>query len=93
MMHKKLGRQATRSEQLLLASLIPKKSSDETILIHHVTDTNYKLQLEFERRTPNSVTFERIILNSAIKTEPPKFKILQIGKTWWVRLLAKIKTL
>ena len=62
MAQKDLGRQATRSEQLLLAGVIPKKFSDETILIHHVTDTNYKLQLEFERRTPNSVTFERFVL-------------------------------
>lgn len=56
------GKQATRSQQLLLQSLIPKVLGRDTILIHHVTETNYKLQIEFERRTEDGVTFERIIL-------------------------------
>ena len=57
------GRQATRSQQLLLATLLPKRSPDEVIVIHHVTDTFYKLQLEVERRCPiHGVKFERVIL-------------------------------
>lgn len=62
-MHKNTGHQAKRSEQLLFLSLIPKRSDDEKIVIHHVTDTFYKLQLEVERRCPvNGIKFERIVL-------------------------------
>jgi hypothetical protein len=62
-MKKDTGKQATRSQQLLLATLIPKRSSHEVIVIHHVTDNFYKLQLEVERRCPrHGIKFERIIL-------------------------------
>jgi hypothetical protein len=62
-MHKPTGRQALRSEQLLLASLIPVKLPGEKIIIHHITDTHFKLQLEIERRCPVfGISFERIIL-------------------------------
>jgi hypothetical protein len=58
------GAQATRSQQLLLAPLIPRRSSEEVIIIHHVTaDTPYWLQLEIERRCPtHGVGFDRIVL-------------------------------
>jgi hypothetical protein len=63
-MHKRnVGKQATRSQQLMLQTLIPKRSVNEVIVIHHVTDTHYKLQLEIERRCPvNGIKFERVIL-------------------------------
>jgi hypothetical protein len=57
------GRQAMRSEQLMLVSLIEKRSEQEKVVIHHITDTPYRLQMEIERRCPvNGITFERIIL-------------------------------
>lgn len=58
------GAQATRSQQLLLASLIPRRSEQETIVIHHLTqDTPYRLQMEVERRCPtHGIRFERIFL-------------------------------
>jgi hypothetical protein len=51
-MLRKPGRQASRSEQLLLTPLIKRKyPNDEVIIIHHITeDTPYRLQLEIERR-------------------------------------------
>lgn len=60
---KNLGSQALRSQQLLLAALVTKRCDDEIIVIHHVTDTTYKLQLEVERRSKEfGIKFERIIL-------------------------------
>ena len=60
---KNTGKQALRSEQLVLAQLIEKRHSDEQIIIHHVTDTVQFLQLEVERRSKAlGITFERIIL-------------------------------
>lgn len=57
------GRQATRSQQLLLQQLLTKRSKEEIIIIHHVTDTPYRLQLEVERRCPIfGIKFERVIL-------------------------------
>ena len=57
------GRQALRSEQVLLSKLISLRSEKETIVIHHITDTHYRLQLEVERRCPiNGIAFERIVL-------------------------------
>ena len=57
------GRQALRSEQLLLAGLMTKRSPEEIIVVHHITDTHYKLQLEIERRCPVfGIKFERIVL-------------------------------
>ncbi len=57
------GKQATRSQQLVLQQLLTKRSDGEIIIIHHVTDTVYKLQLEVERRCPTfGVKFERVIL-------------------------------
>ena len=62
-MQNQTGKQATRSQQLVLGQLIEKRSIDEKIIIHHVTDTFYKLQLEVERRCPiNGIIFERIVL-------------------------------
>jgi hypothetical protein len=62
-MKKATGKQATRSQQLLLATLLSKRSPDEVIVIHHVTDTAYMLQLEVERRCPiHGIKFERVIL-------------------------------
>jgi hypothetical protein len=63
-MHKpNLGKQATRSQQLLLRALVTPRSWREQIVIHHVTDTPFRLQLEIERRCPiNGIKFERIIL-------------------------------
>jgi hypothetical protein len=62
-MPKPTGRQATRSQQLLLQTLLPKRSDGEIIVIHHVTDTVYYLQLEVERRCPVfGIKFERVIL-------------------------------
>ena len=60
---KNTGKQALRSEQLVLAQLIEKRHSDEQIIIHHVTDTVQFLQLEVERRSKAlGITLERIIL-------------------------------
>lgn len=58
------GQQATRSQQLLFANLIEKRSADEQIVVHHVTQDNTRvLQLEVERRCPvNGLAFQRIIL-------------------------------
>lgn len=57
------GRQATRSQQLLLQTLLTKRSKGEIIVIHHITDTPYYLQLEVERRCPVfGIKFERVIL-------------------------------
>ena len=62
-MRKNTGHQATRSQQLLLQTLLTKRSDGEIIIIHHVTDTIYYLQLEVERRCPhNGIKFERVIL-------------------------------
>jgi len=57
-----VGHQTTRSQQLLLVGLIERRWPTETIIIHHITDTYQKLQLEIERRAANGITFERIIL-------------------------------
>lgn len=58
------GHQATRSQQLLLAPLIRKRSPDERIVIHHVTqDTPHVLRLEVERQCPvHGMKFERLYL-------------------------------
>ena len=57
------GKQATRSQQLVLQSLLTKRSDGEIIIIHHVIDTIYFLQLEVERRCPVfGIKFERVIL-------------------------------
>ena len=61
-MKQNLGQKATRSQQILFAPLITKRLHGEVIVIHHVIDTPEKLQLEIERRTPNGITFERIVL-------------------------------
>lgn len=60
---KNTGKQALRSEQLVLSKLIEKRHSDEKIIIHHVTDTVNFLQLEVERHSKAlGIKFERIIL-------------------------------
>lgn len=58
------GHQATRSQQLLLTPLIEKRSENEVIVIHHVTqDKPHVLQLEIERRCPlNGIKMERLFL-------------------------------
>jgi hypothetical protein len=57
------GKKAIRSQQLLLMPLITKRSVEEVIVIHHVTDNAQKLQLEIERRCPiNGLKFERLFL-------------------------------
>lgn len=58
------GKQATMSQQLLLATLIQKRSAGEVCVIHHITqDDPDKLQMEVERRCPvNGLAFERIYL-------------------------------
>ena len=57
------GHQALRSQQLLLATLIPRKSLYETVVVHHIKDGYHVSQLEIERRSPkNGITFERIYL-------------------------------
>jgi hypothetical protein len=63
-MVKNTGHKALRSEQFLMITLIPKKYSDEQIVIHHVTaDTPEYLQLEIERRSNEyGISFERIII-------------------------------
>lgn len=59
----KLGYQATKSQQILLASLVEKRSVNEVIVIHHVADLPHILQLEVEFRCPiNGIKFERIII-------------------------------
>ena len=56
------GRKPERSMALLLDRFV-RRSTDETIIIHHVTeDTPKRLQLEVERRTPRGISFERIVL-------------------------------
>ncbi len=58
------GKQATRSQQLLLTPLVVKREPNEVIVIHHVTqDTPYRLQVEVERQSKTlGVAFERIVL-------------------------------
>ena len=58
------GHQATKSQQLLLTPLIAKRSPDERIVVHHVTqDKPHVLQLEVERQCPvNGMKFERLFL-------------------------------
>lgn len=58
------GHQATRSQQLLLTPLITKRSADEVIVIHHITqDKPHVTQLEIERRCPkNGIKMERLFL-------------------------------
>ena len=58
------GKQATRSQQLILAQLITKREPNEVIVIHHITcDTPHRLQLEVERRSQFcGIAFERIVL-------------------------------
>ena len=56
------GKQCTRSQQLLLSSLV-EAQDNEVIIIHHVTeDTPRKLQLEIERRLNGRCSFERVVL-------------------------------
>jgi len=57
------GKQATRSQQLLFKTLIP-RVLDDRIIIHHVTvDAPYRLQIEFERQNCNgNISFERLVL-------------------------------
>ena len=63
MKNHELGHKSLRSEQLLLATLIPRRSPEEVLVLHHVTDTPTKLQIELERRCPvNGVKFERVRL-------------------------------
>jgi hypothetical protein len=54
------GHKALRSEQLLIGAMITNEG--ETIIIHHITDTPQKLQLEIERRSESGIKFERIFL-------------------------------
>jgi hypothetical protein len=60
------GRQPTRAEQLFgnFACLVTKRSPEEVIIVHHVTeDTPKRLQMEVERRCPkHGLKFERIVL-------------------------------
>jgi hypothetical protein len=50
-------------EQLLLGALLAPREPGEVIVIHHVTDTRHKLQLEVERRGPTlGIKFERVVL-------------------------------
>lgn len=59
-----IGRQPTRIEQLLISNtLVTKRTPEEVIVVHHLTDARYKVQLEIERRCPvNGIKFERIVL-------------------------------
>ena len=61
----------------LLASLVL-KAPGETLVVHHVTNYTDYVQLELERITVNTVSFERIrmtetsqqIMNSYLHTNP-----------------------
>ena len=60
-----LGHQATRGEQLLYELLLSNHPLciNAVIIIHHVTDSVRKLQLDVEcRRYDGTFNFERIIL-------------------------------
>jgi len=60
---KKTNYRPTRSQQLLLAGLVPKRSTDEIIVVHHVLEDSYiRLELQLERRLGNNITLERIVL-------------------------------
>ncbi len=59
----KNGHRATMAEQLVYRQLIPLRSPAEKIVIHHVTNSYYQLQLEIERRDPAlGIKFERLRL-------------------------------
>lgn len=45
-----------------MAKMVPPKYENETIVVHHYTDRKDSIQLEVERRTPQGMFFERIIL-------------------------------
>jgi hypothetical protein len=62
-MIKRPGRQPTYSERRLFTSWVEKIHPDEKTIIHHVTeDMVHRLQLEIERRSPDGITFERLVL-------------------------------
>lgn len=59
---KNLGQRPTVLQQLLINDLLFFGSPDE-IIVHHVSDTEDRLQLEIERRTLfGEIKFERVVI-------------------------------
>lgn len=60
---KKTNYRPTRSQQLLLEGLVPKRSVNEIIVVHHVLEDSYiRLELQLERRLGNNITLERVVV-------------------------------
>lgn len=62
-----LGRQPSVSEQHMYSAFFypigSRRSPGEKIIIHHLIDSTFLLQMEVERRCPiHGITFERFVL-------------------------------
>lgn len=50
-----------------LAALVPLREPNETIVVHHFTDSPARLQLEIERRSRTlGITFERFVFDEPL---------------------------